>query len=56
LASQGSGGPAGAGSGGSEPTDDETDLRGAQVTNAEGIVAFVTIYPGWYRGRTVHIH
>lgn len=37
-------------------TDEETYLRGAQVTNADGIVEFVTIYPGWYRGRTVHIH
>jgi protocatechuate 3,4-dioxygenase beta subunit len=34
----------------------ETYLRGAQVTNADGIVQFKTIYPGWYRGRTVHIH
>ena len=42
--------------GGSGPTDDETYLRGAQVTNALGIVEFTTIYPGWYRGRTVHIH
>lgn len=31
-------------------------LRGAQVTNADGIAEFVTIYPGWYPGRTVHIH
>ena len=31
-------------------------LRGTQVTNAEGIAEFTTIYPGWYRGRTVHIH
>jgi protocatechuate 3,4-dioxygenase beta subunit len=31
-------------------------LRGYQVTNAEGIAEFVTIYPGWYPGRTVHIH
>lgn len=31
-------------------------LRGAQVTNADGIVEFTTIYPGWYPGRTVHIH
>jgi len=31
-------------------------LRGAQVTGAEGIAEFVTIYPGWYPGRTVHIH
>jgi protocatechuate 3,4-dioxygenase beta subunit len=37
-------------------TDDETYLRGAQVTNADGIVEFATIYPGWYRGRTTHIH
>jgi len=37
-------------------TDDEKYLRGAQVTNSDGIVEFKTIYPGWYRGRTVHIH
>jgi protocatechuate 3,4-dioxygenase beta subunit len=37
-------------------TDEETYLRGAQVTNADGIVQFMTVYPGWYRGRTVHIH
>jgi protocatechuate 3,4-dioxygenase beta subunit len=36
--------------------DDQTFLRGAQVANGEGIVQFKTIYPGWYRGRTVHIH
>ncbi|MGB3138331.1 MAG: hypothetical protein WBB18_16100, partial [Nodosilinea sp.] len=23
-------------------------LRGSQVTNADGIVEFITIYPGWY--------
>lgn len=44
------------GPGDSGRTDAETYLRGAQVTNADGIVEFVTIYPGWYRGRTVHIH
>ena len=33
-----------------------TYLRGAQVTNRDGVVEFRTIYPGWYRGRTVHIH
>lgn len=38
------------------PTDDETYLRGAQVTNKAGIARFTTIYPGWYSGRTVHIH
>lgn len=31
-------------------------LRGYQVTDAGGAAAFMTIYPGWYRGRTVHIH
>nr|BFE87001.1 hypothetical protein GCM10020093_096020 [Planobispora longispora] len=38
------------------PVDDKRYLRGAQVTGADGIVQFVTIWPGWYRGRTVHIH
>ncbi|MDF5706927.1 MAG: intradiol ring-cleavage dioxygenase [Nostoc sp. S4] len=31
-------------------------LRGYQVSNANGNVEFITIYPGWYEGRTVHIH
>ena len=31
-------------------------LRGYQETDANGDAAFVTIYPGWYSGRTVHIH
>jgi protocatechuate 3,4-dioxygenase beta subunit len=31
-------------------------LRGYQVTDAGGIARFTTIYPGWYQGRTVHIH
>lgn len=31
-------------------------LRGYQVTNRNGSVRFITIYPGWYPGRTVHIH
>jgi protocatechuate 3,4-dioxygenase beta subunit len=31
-------------------------LRGYQVTNASGNVHFTTIYPGWYTGRTPHIH
>jgi protocatechuate 3,4-dioxygenase beta subunit len=33
-----------------------TFLRGVQKTNANGIATFMTIYPGWYPGRTVHIH
>jgi len=31
-------------------------LRGYQTTDANGQVKFTTIYPGWYHGRTVHIH
>lgn len=31
-------------------------LRGAQRTNAEGIAEITTIFPGWYPGRTPHIH
>ena len=31
-------------------------LRGYQVSDADGMVRFTTIYPGWYRGRAVHIH
>jgi protocatechuate 3,4-dioxygenase beta subunit len=31
-------------------------MRGIQRTNAKGIAVFRTVYPGWYQGRTVHIH
>ncbi len=31
-------------------------LRGYQISDAKGIASFLTIYPGWYPGRTVHIH
>jgi protocatechuate 3,4-dioxygenase beta subunit len=31
-------------------------LRGTQVTGPDGRVEFATIYPGWYPGRTTHIH
>jgi protocatechuate 3,4-dioxygenase beta subunit len=31
-------------------------LRGYQTTDASGTAQFTTIYPGWYRGRAVHIH
>ncbi len=43
----------------SDPSFDTTGekfLRGYQVTDANGAASFVTIYPGWYQGRTVHIH
>ena len=31
-------------------------LRGYQLTDAQGTAQFLTIYPGWYPIRTVHIH
>ena len=31
-------------------------LRGYQLTDDTGLVTFRTIYPGWYSGRTTHIH
>ena len=71
-AGPGGGGPGGASGGGgsgetsdgsysvgeleASPTDDGTYLCGAQVADRNGVVQFTTIYPGWYRGRTVHIH
>jgi protocatechuate 3,4-dioxygenase beta subunit len=35
---------------------DERFLRGVQGTDAKGVAVFRTIYPGWYPGRTVHVH
>ena len=37
-------------------TADERFLRGVQRTDAKGLAIFRTICPGWYQGRTVHIH
>ena len=37
-------------------TSGKTFLRGTQVTDGDGLVEFETIYPGWYPGRTAHIH
>ena len=34
----------------------KTFLRGTQAVGADGTVVFHTLYPGWYRGRTTHIH
>jgi protocatechuate 3,4-dioxygenase beta subunit len=31
-------------------------LRGYQITDADGLAQFTTIYPGWYQGRAVHMH
>ena len=34
----------------------QTFMRGTQMSDADGMVTFATVYPGWYRGRTTHIH
>src|SRR5215475_13365205 len=39
-----------------ESTVGETWLRGYQLTNSLGLATFTTIVPGWYQGRTTHIH
>lgn len=44
--------PAGA----DEAAADGMFLRGTQITGSDGLARFTTIYPGWYTGRTVHIH
>jgi len=31
-------------------------LRGHQLTDEDGMARFATVYPGWYQGRSVHIH
>jgi len=37
-------------------TDDTRFMRGMQITDHNGYVAFETVFPGWYYGRTIHIH
>lgn len=51
-----SGGGGGGPGGGATTTDNETFLRGIQMTDANGVAAFATVFPGWYQGRTTHIH
>lgn len=34
----------------------ETFLRGIQMTDVNGEVEFITIFPGWYPGRISHMH
>lgn len=41
---------------GTEDGFGETFLRGTQITDRRGVAEFATIYPGWYPGRSVHIH
>jgi protocatechuate 3,4-dioxygenase beta subunit len=44
------------GDGQAAPTDAERWLRGTQVTDANGVVTFTSVYPGWYPTRTAHLH
>jgi protocatechuate 3,4-dioxygenase beta subunit len=44
------------GGGGKDDGEGTTFLRGTQGADDDGIVEFLTIVPGWYRGRAVHIH
>ena len=43
-------------SGFGQGSGDRTFMRGIQKTNVKGLALFRTVYPGWYPGRTVHIH
>jgi protocatechuate 3,4-dioxygenase beta subunit len=56
----GGGFPGGRGRRGGPPsariTDETRFLRGIQVTNKDGVAQFQTVYPGWYAGRTIHVH
>lgn len=49
-------GYAGQGEDGTTDTKGETFMRGTVFTDASGIAEFLTVYPGWYRGRTTHVH
>ncbi|TAH38083.1 MAG: hypothetical protein EYC70_05525 [Planctomycetota bacterium] len=40
----------------SQGTAGQTWLRGIQIADSHGLVLFDTIYPGWYPGRTTHVH
>ncbi|MFN0241270.1 MAG: hypothetical protein ACKVWV_00075 [Planctomycetota bacterium] len=37
-------------------TGGQTFLRGIQFTDESGLAMFDTVYPGWYPGRTTHMH
>ena len=46
------GGPGGGGG----PQTGTRYLRGHQRSNTAGVATFITVFPGWYPGRTPHIH
>ncbi|MEZ5374633.1 MAG: hypothetical protein R2704_18325 [Microthrixaceae bacterium] len=41
---------------GKDEGEGTTFMRGFQTSDADGLLEFQTIYPGWYGGRAVHIH
>lgn len=41
---------------GTQDNTGATFCRGVQITDANGEVEFITIFPGWYTGRVTHIH
>src|SRR4051812_33720889 len=47
---------AGAYSGFGAGAGNRTFMRGIQRTDVHGLARFRSVYPGWYQGRTVHIH
>ncbi|MFJ7073022.1 intradiol ring-cleavage dioxygenase [Streptomyces sp. NPDC098781] len=44
------------GNNGHDEPDNGTFLRGGVLTGSDGVARITTVYPGWYRGRCVHIH
>ena len=37
-------------------SSNNTSLRGGYPTGSGGVVELTTLYPGFYAGRTVHVH
>ncbi len=46
----------GQGDNGTTSTVGQIFMRGTLMTDSDGVAAFKTVYPSWYRGRTTHIH
>lgn len=44
------------GNNGHDEPDNGTFLRGGVLTGPDGVARITSVYPGWYRGRCVHIH
>ncbi|MBI0298957.1 intradiol ring-cleavage dioxygenase [Streptomyces sp. PRKS01-29] len=44
------------GNNGHQEPDNGTFLRGGVLTGTDGVARLTGIYPGWYRGRCIHVH